>query len=402
MSNVKNTKFNKNFLKTLTILYAEDDETIRKSMEKILKKVFKDVISCVDGKEGIENYLLYTNEMDIVFDAIVTDIRMPNMDGLQMAAEIRKLNSDIPIIMTTAHGESSYMLEAIKIGVSGYILKPIDAKELILTIQKHCEIKRNQKLLIKKEEELGEYVEIINSIATLCKTDLKDNIIEVNDFFADILEYDKDELIDMNIITLIHPNSIPKAYKQMKEYIKDEKTWKGKILFISKDGETVPLRITNIPTKDDDTDELIGYISVGFVAIEEEEEKREITSKARKNIVGEKQKIMQLTKRVKELERQLRQYASGMATKDLNIIKDTFETEKIKKNKLLDQIRYYEILTKELQSRLDNIMDIEERKRKEVIAELQKCNRDKVRLQDELLGARAIINKLTPKPKYIE
>jgi len=402
MSNVKNTKFNKNFLKTLTILYAEDDETIRKSMEKILKKVFKDVISCVDGKEGIENYLLYTNEMDIVFDAIVTDIRMPNMDGLQMAAEIRKLNSDIPIIMTTAHGESSYMLEAIKIGVSGYILKPIDAKELILTIQKHCEIKRNQKLLVKKEEELGEYVEIINSIATLCKTNLKDNIIEVNDFFADILEYEKQELIGMNVINLIHPNSIPKAYKQMKEYIKDEKTWKGKILFISKDGETVPLRITNIPTKDDDTDELIGYISVGFVAIEEEEEKREITSKARKNIVGEKQKIMQLTKRVKELERQLRQYASGMATKDLNIIKDTFETEKIKKNKLLDQIRYYEILTKELQSRLDNIMDIEERKRKEVIAELQKCNRDKVRLQDELLGARAIINKLTPKPKYIE
>ena len=402
MQNIDDTSFNKNFLKTLTILYAEDDEAIRKSMEKILRKIFKDVISSVDGKEGLENYHLYTEEMDIVFDAVVTDIRMPNIDGLEMAKKIREINPDIPIIMTTAHGESDYMLEAIKIGVSGYILKPINTKELILTIQKHCEVIRNKKLLIKKEEELKEYVDIIDSIATLCKVDTKDNIIEANNFFYDALEYEHGELIGTNIVNLIHPNSIPRAYKQMKDNIKHEKSWKGKMLFLSKNDDIVPLRATSIPLKDDDTGELSGYLFIGFLAYEEEEEKKEITYKARRNIMTEKQKILQLTKKLKECERLLKENQNGIPLKDVNILKHSFEAERAKNTKLVEQIKYYELLTKELQNRLDNVLDIEKEKRKEIIMQLQQCKREKRRLEDELLSARAVISKLTPEPKYVE
>ena len=90
--------FNKEFLKTLTVMYVEDDESIRTSLGNILKKVFKEVITCVDGKEGVSNYLLYTNDMDIEFDVIISDINMPNMDGLEMVEEIRKHNEDIQLL----------------------------------------------------------------------------------------------------------------------------------------------------------------------------------------------------------------------------------------------------------------------------------------------------------------
>jgi len=294
------------------------------------------------------------------------------------------------------------MLEAIKIGVSGYILKPINTKELILTIQKHCEVIRNKKLLIKKEEELKEYVDIIDSISILCKVDTKDNIIEANNLFYDALEFEQGELIGTNIVNLIHPNSIPKTYKQMKEYIKDEKSWKGKILFLTKNDDIVPLRVTSIPLKDDDTGESNGYIFIGFLAYEEEEEKKEITYKARKNIMTEKQKILQLTKKLKECERLLKENQNSIPLKDVNILKHSFEAERAKNTKLVEQIKYYEILTKELQNRLDNVLDIEKEKRKEIIVQLQQCNREKRRLEDELLSARAVISKLTPKPKYVE
>ena len=397
-----NKEINKDFLSTLTILYVEDDETIRESLSKMLSKVFKDVIACNDGQDGLDNYLLYTNEMDIEFDAVITDINMPNLNGLEMAKEIRKYDDEIPIITTTAHGEANYLLEAIKVNITGYVLKPVDAKELILTIQKFCEVKRDRKLLQQKEQEVMEYINIINSIATLFKVDKRDNIIEANDFFADMLEYDKEELIGMNAIKLVYPTSIPKAYKNMKETVKKGETWKGKILFKTKKDEIIPLRVTNIQTKDNNTDEFSGYISVGFLATDEELEKKALTQKARRNIIEEKQKIIQLTKQLKEYERQVKQMANSVSIKNLHVIKDSIENEKQKKTKLAEQLVYYEGIIRQLQERLDTIMDKEEAKRKEVIAELQKCNREKAKLQDELISARATINNLTPKPTYIE
>jgi PAS domain S-box-containing protein len=363
----------------------------------MLSKVFKDVIACNDGQDGLDNYLLYTNEMNIEFDAIITDINMPNMNGLEMAKEIRQYDDEIPIITTTAHGEANYLLEAIKINITGYVLKPIDAKELILTIQKFCEVKRDRKLLQKKEQEVMEYINIINSIATLLKVDRKDNIIEVNDFFADMLKYDKNELIGLNAIKLINSTDIPKTYKQMKDAVKNGKTWKGKILFKTKQDETIPLRVTNIQIKDDNTDTFNGYISVGFLAKDEELEKRRITQQAKKNIIEEKQKIIQLTKKIKEYEKQLQQMANSVSLQKLHTIKDSIEVEKQKKSKLIEQVLHYEEVVKQLQTKLDNIEAKEEVKRKEILAQLQKCYKDKEKLQDELISARATIENLTPK-----
>jgi DNA-binding NtrC family response regulator len=113
-------------LKNKKVLYVEDDIAIVKTFSRILNKVFKEVIVGMDGVEGLVSF---KNNQDI--DFIITDINMPNMDGLEMIEEIRKLGSEIPVILTTAHGEYDYFLRADTVNVYRYIQKPININEFL-------------------------------------------------------------------------------------------------------------------------------------------------------------------------------------------------------------------------------------------------------------------------------
>lgn len=114
----------KNYLADLTVLFVDDEEGIREPFEALLGMWCKKAYSAANGKEGLEAYKKYKP------DVIVTDIKMPVMSGLEMIGEIKKLNPDFPIIITTAFQESELLLEAIELQVDGYIVKPIPKKEL--------------------------------------------------------------------------------------------------------------------------------------------------------------------------------------------------------------------------------------------------------------------------------
>lgn len=396
--------FNKEFLQTLTVLYVEDDDAIRNSLGTILKKVFKEVITCVDGKDGISNYELYTKDMDVVFDVIITDINMPHINGLEMVRKIREHDLEIPVIMTTAHGESNYLMEAIKLGVSGYTLKPIDTKELLMTVQKFCEIKRNQKIIAQKEAELSEYMDFINEIATIVKVDKKDMILEVNPFFCGINEAMEDDLVHTNMIQLIHPESIPSSYKEMKEYIKHGQTWRGKLKFISKNKEIFFLRSTTIPTKNHDTNEVTGYISIGFLADDEEQEKQETMSKAKQNIMEERYKILELNKKVKTLKSATSNFEANMGEQSSPFIKEALENERKKTSEQLKQIQHYEYQISLLKEKLIGIADNEKLKRTDSLRRVNDLSRENAILKDRLITVQNELYALQQKdaPKYIE
>ena len=114
----------------LTILYVEDDAATRIEMEQLLKRRAETVLTAENGAIGLELFLQFSP------DLVITDIRMPVMDGLQMAREILKVNPDIRIIATTAHSDPSFLLEAIEIGIDHYVLKPIDLAKFIMAIEK--------------------------------------------------------------------------------------------------------------------------------------------------------------------------------------------------------------------------------------------------------------------------
>jgi YesN/AraC family two-component response regulator len=329
---------------------------------------------------------------------------MPNMNGLEMVKKIREHDIDIPVVMTTAHGESNYLLEAIKLGVSGYTLKPIDTKELLMTVQKFCEIKRNQRIIIEKEAELSEYMDFINEIATIVKVDKKDMIQEVNPFFCGINEAMENDLIHTNMIQLIHPDSIPSAYKEMKEFIKNGHTWRGKLKFISKNKETFYLRSTSIPTKNHDTDEVTGYISIGFLADDEEQEKQETMSKAKQNIMEERYKILELNKKVKTLRTASNNFEANMGEQSSAFIKEALENERRKTADQLKQIQHYEYQIGLLKDKLVSIADNEKLKRTDSLKRVNELSRENAILKDRLITIQneLIAMKQKDAPKYIE
>lgn len=120
-------------LRDITILYVEDDPALRAQITFSLKLVAARVIEAENGWEGIEKFKQQPP------DLIVTDIRMPVMDGLEMIRAIRNRSVDIPIIVCTAFTETDYLLRAIELGVSAYLPKPLIVDSLLNTVVKLSE-----------------------------------------------------------------------------------------------------------------------------------------------------------------------------------------------------------------------------------------------------------------------
>lgn len=117
-------------LKDITVLYCEDEEYLRDVTKNILESFTRKQLIAEDGVIGLELFNKYQDEIDL----IITDVNMPNMNGLEMAKEIKKINPNIPVIVATAFSNSEYLLEAIELGIDKYVLKPINIKKLLDTM----------------------------------------------------------------------------------------------------------------------------------------------------------------------------------------------------------------------------------------------------------------------------
>jgi putative nucleotidyltransferase with HDIG domain len=120
----------KNICYSLRVLYVEDDEELHKAVLTYLKKLFKDVDAAYNGQDGLIKYK--SNEYDLV----LADIKMPKLDGLKMTKAIKKIKPDQEVVILSAHTEQDYFLKAIHLGVSDYILKPIDHKQMNTVLYK--------------------------------------------------------------------------------------------------------------------------------------------------------------------------------------------------------------------------------------------------------------------------
>ncbi|NPA55910.1 MAG: response regulator [Epsilonproteobacteria bacterium] len=138
------------YLKQLKCLYVEDEEMIRGSFSKLLQKHFKEVIVATNGQEGIQKY---TNDIDIV----ITDIRMPQISGIEMVKQIKAKNPFVFVIFVTVLDDMKYLKEAINLGVEGYISKPVEFNKLIDKLNQLAEIleqKHNTKKLLTLLQEI--------------------------------------------------------------------------------------------------------------------------------------------------------------------------------------------------------------------------------------------------------
>jgi putative two-component system response regulator len=134
------------FLKTLSVLYVEDDEEIRELLSRFLQRWVGTLHTANNGQEGAEAF--HQHHPDVV----VTDIKMPVMDGLEMASAIKSSSSDVPIIVITAYSERDYFIRAIEIGVDQYVTKPVNTDILLRAIYKNAKQRLHKQEMEKAEQ----------------------------------------------------------------------------------------------------------------------------------------------------------------------------------------------------------------------------------------------------------
>ena len=119
-------------LKECSILLAEDDIGLRRTFKKVLLLYVSEVYEANDGIEAYQMYQKYNP------DIIITDIKMPKMNGLEFIKKIRESDKKTPIIVTSAYADQELLLESIKLSLVEYLIKPIKESSLSKTLDDSC------------------------------------------------------------------------------------------------------------------------------------------------------------------------------------------------------------------------------------------------------------------------
>ena len=113
-----------------TILYVEDDLLIREQITEFLSRYYKKVYACESSEEGLE---IYHKEQP---DILLLDINLPKMNGIEFATLVRKEDKKTRIIISTAYTNQSFMLKAIELGLTRYLVKPVTNEDFFMAFEK--------------------------------------------------------------------------------------------------------------------------------------------------------------------------------------------------------------------------------------------------------------------------
>ena len=137
-----------NILHDFNILYLEDDENLLKHTKDILEDFVNNIYAVKTISEALD--ILLNKKVDV----IISDILLKDENGIDFLKHIKSKNINIPTILTTAHTDTQYLLDAIKLKIEDYIIKPINIKELLnslhdilLPMVQQKEIQKNNNLI---------------------------------------------------------------------------------------------------------------------------------------------------------------------------------------------------------------------------------------------------------------
>ncbi|MCF8343805.1 MAG: response regulator, partial [Bacteroidales bacterium] len=130
----------------ISLLYVEDEKILRNVYQKILSKRISEIYVAENGEEGLALYEQHRPNI------VLTDIKMPVMNGLEMSKRIKRFDPNARIIIMSAYGQTQYFMQAIESGVKSFLLKPVENKSLFTVIENLT----NEVLLERKVSEQKE------------------------------------------------------------------------------------------------------------------------------------------------------------------------------------------------------------------------------------------------------
>jgi diguanylate cyclase (GGDEF)-like protein len=215
----------------MTILLVEDESDVQAELKRFLQRYCTTVITANNGEEGLKLYQEHNP------DIVISDIKMPIMNGIDMTRKIKALSPNQIIIFTTAHSDNGYLLKSIEMQVEGYILKPIDLRLLKRKIDNI-----SQNLLLQREKKL--YETVLDDIAHM-----QDSMLAVYDENKEPIFYNKTLLSFLGYkslhLFLKNHTSLSNKFERGEEYyhpLDNTKHWLEELMFIDSDKRVISMK----------------------------------------------------------------------------------------------------------------------------------------------------------------
>jgi len=292
--------------KSINILYVESEHNPNRELFDRLRENFNQVLFANCRDEGFEIFKKEHRSLDI----IVTDLDIYiNKDddtlsienGLSLIKDIRSIDKHIPLIVTANYTDIELILESFNLGISKYLIKPIENQSLVEaidSIHKLIAIDRDLKI---QEDLLSQYKLAIDNSTIVSKTDKRGIITYANDRFCEISGYTREELIGKPHNVVRHPDTTKDTFKDLWHTIKSGHSWQGIVKNMRKDGSSYFVKATISPIFNDDG-QVIEYIAI----------REDLTQ-----LIQNKEKIEHMNKSLQTLSQKLSKYLSPQIYKSI-------------------------------------------------------------------------------------
>ncbi|HAG15655.1 MAG TPA: hypothetical protein DCG69_03900 [Bacteroidales bacterium] len=217
----------------INILIVEDEVLVLQSLVNIVSRRYPSVFFAKDAQKALEIF----EKEDI--DLVITDIRMPGMDGISMLKRMQSEKPNIHRLVMSAYTEADYFLQAIEIGVEGYIVKPFMKEKVLEAIEKALKrisgeriAEKNREQLSQSEKQLRELNEAKDKFFSIIGHDIKTPVSTIASYSSLIIEdfdeLEKEELIEF--LKIIQKSSI-QALDLLKNILEWARTQTGSLAF---------------------------------------------------------------------------------------------------------------------------------------------------------------------------
>jgi PAS domain S-box-containing protein len=184
-------------LRRMSVLYVEDDEGMCDIVADMLARNVGSIVTATDGEEGLAVF------QRVRPDIVISDIQMLRMDGLEMAAAIKRLSPSTPIIITTAFSDNDYLLKAIATGIDKLLIKPFDSATLHDAL---IQCARPLDMANRLRESEARYRTMMEQAADgIFLSDREGRYLAVNTSGCKMLGFSREEILQFNIRDLVSP-----------------------------------------------------------------------------------------------------------------------------------------------------------------------------------------------------
>ncbi|MBW2349718.1 MAG: response regulator [Deltaproteobacteria bacterium] len=215
-------------------LIVDDEKSVCQLLTEVLSGMGFSITATCSPVEALE---MATQRC---YDLALLDIKMPQIDGISLSRKLRAISPSMGIILITGYGNFENALEAIKLGVSDFIEKPFNIRELLVSVNRlierqrlESEVREKTELLRQSEEQ---YRILVDNVADGVAVFSEAKIIFHNKFFSRLLGLESMTLYRRTMIDLLHPEDRTKAIHDFTKIMKSQRTSPVKYRFRKNDG----------------------------------------------------------------------------------------------------------------------------------------------------------------------